>query len=325
MTAPTTCLLLPRAASWSTESPCQVRLIDATTCVRSLISSLFADSSLLKHRDVVSHLMHRHEPPVLSEPVTIIEETDSYVAVNKPASIPVHPTGRYRANSLIELLAHEHPRLAKLYPSNRLDRLTSGIMVLGKTSEAANRFSKMIQSEGAMRKEYVALVHGRFPADPVIVDKPIVVLGRHGGGVCRVDELHPFSKPSVSEFRVLWFDEARNVSLVQCVPRTGRTHQLRVHLDHLGHGIVGDPLYGADAKNAESVVIDSLGNTSEDYVRAGANRQCEACGEPLYEDPPLYRIHLHALRYSCSDFDFAVPVPQWAERPDAESVNLAKQ
>ncbi len=84
---------------------------------------------------------------------------------------------------------------------------------------------------------------------------------------------------------------------------------------------MGDPLYGPDAKNAESVVIDSLGNTCEDYVRGAAHATCDACGEPLYEDPPLYRIHLHALRYSCSEFDFAVPMPQWAERQVVDDIS----
>lgn len=68
-------------------------------------------------------------------------------------------------------------------------------------------------------------------------------------------------KPAVSDFTLLWRDEKRNVSLVRCVPQTGRTHQLRVHLSHLGHGIVDDPLYGVDAKNADLEVVDSLGNT----------------------------------------------------------------
>jgi RluA family pseudouridine synthase len=270
---------------------------------------------LLKGHDVIHHLIHRHEPPVLAEPVAIVAETDDYVAVNKPASVPVHPTGRYRANTLIEILAHEHGRLSKLYPGNRLDRLTSGILVLGKTPQFARQFATLIQTDGAVRKEYVALVHGVFPEEPLVVDKPIAVYGRHGGGVCRVDEADPDSKPSVSEFRRIWADEHRKVSLVQCVPRTGRTHQLRVHLSFLGHGIVSDPLYGADARNAQVAVTDSLGNTVEDYQKAAVDKAaCPECGEPLYEDPALYRIHLHALRYSCAQFDVSAPLPAWAVR-----------
>ncbi len=274
-----------------------------------------APDALLKGHDVIRHLIHRHEPPVLAEPVTIVAETDQFVAVNKPASVPVHPTGRYRANTLIEILARDHARLSKLYPGNRLDRLTSGILVLGKSPAFARQFAQLIQTDGAVRKEYVALVHGVFPAEPVVVDKPIAVYGRHGGGVCRVDEADPESKPSVSEFRRIWADEERGVSLVQCVPRTGRTHQLRVHLSFLGHGIVSDPLYGPDARNAHREVTDSLGNTVEDYLRAAADKAtCAECGEPLYEDPALYRIHLHAHRYSCAEFDVTAPLPAWAEQ-----------
>jgi 23S rRNA-/tRNA-specific pseudouridylate synthase len=155
-------------------------------------------------------------------------------------------------------------------------------------------------------------------------------------------------KPAVSEFKLIWKDEKRNVSLIQCFPRTGRTHQLRVHLTHIGHGIVGDPLYGPDAKNADLDVVDSLGNTKatlfllrvvvcsrhvqEDYQAPG--ELCKECGDPSYEgkkrksrffffflsflvifsDPTLFRIHLHALRYTCKDFEFAVPMPEWAKR-----------
>ena len=78
--------------------------------------------------------MHRHEPPVLAEDVAIVDQNQDYLAVFKPASVPVHPTGRYRYNSLTMLLAHRYPeQCAKIYPSHRLDRLTSGLIVMAKT------------------------------------------------------------------------------------------------------------------------------------------------------------------------------------------------
>ncbi len=124
-----------------------------------------SESVLLKGHDVITHRVHRHEPPVmlygsssvpdLSRPIQIVAETESFLAVNKPASVPVHPTGlrhsskrwrmltgfcfysgRYRHNTLVEMLALTH---GKLFPANRLDRLTSGVMVLCKSSEAARR------------------------------------------------------------------------------------------------------------------------------------------------------------------------------------------
>ena len=266
--------------------------------------------AILKGTHVISHRVHRHEPPVIDEKLEIIGTTESFVAVYKPASVPMHPTGRYRLNSLIEMLRVEFPEYSKVYPGHRLDRLTSGLVVLARTSEAARRFSDLIKTEdGGVDKEYVALVHGSFPEDPVIVDAPIAVYGRHGGGKCRVDAEN--GKPSRSEFTRLWTDEKRNVSLVKCVPKTGRTHQLRVHLNHLGHSIIDDPLYGQETLG---VVLDSAGNTKEHYEEQEGDTKCNTCGEKVFEDPVLMRIYLHALRYSIKDeFDFTARLPEWAK------------
>lgn len=276
-------------------------------------SARVEETYVLRGHDLISHHLHRHEPPVrCGAHVEIVGRTNDYVAVYKPASVPVHPTGRYRRNSLIFLLEDEQG-LPKLFPAHRLDRLTSGIIVFGTSSEAARRFSDLIQQEGAMQKEYVALVHGEFPAnDTVEVNKPILVFGKHQGGVCTVDETgnNPEAKPALSEFRRLWFDAERNVSLVQCVPKTGRTHQLRVHLLSLGHPILDDPLYGPRV-DPNKPIIDSLGNTREDYLTA-TGAVCQDCGEPTFADPDLYAIHLHARRYSSPHFDFSCPLPDWA-------------
>lgn len=281
---------------------------------RIRVNGMHVDAGhVLRGHDVITHRLHRHEPPVTQESVKVLQETQDYVAVYKPASIPVHPTGRYRLNSLIMLLQHDLQYPHKVYPSHRLDRLTSGLMVLGKSVDAARRFSDLLLQEGAVQKKYVALVHGAFPDGEVVrVDKPIRVFGRHDGGVCVVTDAEDTEgKPSCSEFSRVWYDEHRNVSLVQCIPRTGRTHQLRVHLQHLGHPIVDDPLYGPDRKVGGGNVIDSLGNTLEDYQKETSNK-CSECGESLFEDPTLFAIHLHAFQYSGPSFDFSCPWPEWA-------------
>jgi 23S rRNA-/tRNA-specific pseudouridylate synthase len=125
-----------------------------------------------------------------------------------------------------------------------------------------------------MRKEYVALVEGVFAHPSISVSAPISALGRHDGGICTVDERE--GKPSLSTFELIWSNSDSNTSLVRCFPHTGRTHQLRVHLLHLGHGIVGDPLYNNQEK-AAGKVLDSLGQTKEDYQRGGTSL-CEECG-----------------------------------------------
>lgn len=230
-----------------------------------------------------------------------------------------------------------HPRLL---PTHRLDRLTSGCVILARNSEAASRISEFIRQDGAIQKEYVAMTHGVFPVveggDGFIeVDKPIAVFEKDSG-VCVVDEVN--GKPSFSAFQVLWSDVERNISVVKCFPRTGRTHQLRVHLQYLGHPIVGDPLYGLQA-TAERVV-DSDGRTKQNYegmcfclfvcclafsllirsicddtdeVALGTD-MCAECATPLFADPKESQlcIHLHALRYRCAEFDISTPLPKWA-------------
>lgn len=109
------------------------------------------------------------------------------------------------------------------------------------------------------------MTHGVFPVvaggDGFIeADKPIAVFERDSG-VCAVDEVN--GKPSFSAFQVLWSDVERNISVVKCFPRTGRTHQLRVHLQYLGHPIVGDPLYGLLPTGER--VVDSDGRTKQNY------------------------------------------------------------
>lgn len=96
-----------------------------------------------------------------------------------------------------------------------------------------------------------------------------------------------------------------------------------MHLLNLGFPIVSDPLYGIERKIAletgkideRGPVVDSLGNTKEDYERPTA-QTCQECGEPVYEDPELFAIHLHARRYQCPLFDFSCDLPKWAERKE---------
>ena len=93
---------------------------------------------------------------------------------------------------------------------------------------------------------------------------------------------------------------------------------MRVHLEHVGHAIVGDPRYGPDPKKASGPVVDRPGNTREEYEENESSRMCPECHQPVYDDPALFRIHLHALRYTCPEFDFAAETPEWAMQKEKE-------
>lgn len=130
-------------------------------------------STILKNGDIVSHTLHRHEPPVTAEPIGIVHEDNDLLVINKPAGVPVHPAGRYNYNCVVEILRSGRGLGWNPLPCNRLDRLTSGVMFLGKHPKAAERLTNLIKAR-VVHKEYVARVIGEFPEGDVVCDQPIM-------------------------------------------------------------------------------------------------------------------------------------------------------
>ncbi|XP_062379276.1 RNA pseudouridylate synthase domain-containing protein 2 [Sardina pilchardus] len=193
----------------------------------------------LKNNDLMKNTVHRHEPPVVGHPIEIIEENDEVVVVNKPASLPVHPCGRFRHNTVIFILGKERG-LSELHTVHRLDRLTSGVLLFARTLEVSKRLDQMVRDR-ELEKEYLCRVEGEFPEEELVCEEPILVVS-FKVGVCRVD---PKGKPSRTVFqRISWNGHS---SVVRCRPVTGRTHQIRVHLQYLGYPILNDPVYGSSA------------------------------------------------------------------------------
>ncbi|KAI9596770.1 pseudouridine synthase [Syncephalis fuscata] len=193
--------------------------------------------TVIKNSDIIGHRMHRHEPPVTDEPVTIIEQTEDLWVINKPASIPVHPTGRYQHNTVLGILESTYPDI-QLSPTNRLDRLTSGLMFIALTKQRAKQMEQAFRAR-KVQKEYVCRVLGNFH-ERVICHEPILTVS-HKLGLNAVRPIEEGGRPCETEFERLSYNGC--TSVVKCYPRTGRTHQIRVHLQHLGHPIANDPLY----------------------------------------------------------------------------------
>ncbi len=163
------------------------------------------------------------------------------LVLDKPAGMPVHPgpggglTVEHYADALRFGLRHR-PRLA-----HRLDRDTSGCLVLGRHPKALRKLGRLFRS-GRVEKVYWAVVHGRPPAAAGVVDAPLAKVTRaRRSWWMRVD---PEGRPAVTEYRLLAGDGT--TSWLELRPRTGRTHQLRVHLAHIGCPILGDPVYGRE-------------------------------------------------------------------------------
>ncbi|XP_075386961.1 pseudouridylate synthase RPUSD2 isoform X2 [Tenrec ecaudatus] len=202
-------------------------------------TSYYFEGGLRKDNDFLRNTVHRHEPPVTSEPIRLLAENEDVVVVDKPSSIPVHPCGRFRHNTVIFILGKEH-RLKELRPLHRLDRLTSGVLMFAKTAAVSERIHEQVRDR-QLEKEYVCRVDGEFPLEEVTCKEPILVVS-YKVGVCRVD---PRGKPCETVFQRLSFNG--HSSVVRCRPLTGRTHQIRVHLQFLGHPILNDPIYNSVA------------------------------------------------------------------------------
>lgn len=176
--------------------------------------------------------------PEVDEKITIIYEDDGFIAINKTGNLPVHPSGRYFNNTLVALLERRFG--CKVYPVHRLDRETSGVMILTFNGKRAGLLSEAL-SKGS--KEYLALVHGIFPEDELIIDLP---LGRDTeSAVAKKRKAWPGgNEQALTRFRKNL--QAGDIALVRCFPQTGRLHQIRAHLAAAGYPIVGDKLYGRD-------------------------------------------------------------------------------
>ncbi|CAB9501385.1 pseudouridine(32) synthase, mitochondrial [Seminavis robusta] len=341
---------------------------------RILVSDNKVDLSYkIQGKDVLTHIVHRHEPAVAVchegpsstcqdeknslQPATnsngkalikVVDETDDLIILDKPGTLPIHPCGGYHRNSLTSIL--EGQRRTKYFNIHRLDRLTSGLVILAKSSEVAKQWSQCIRQRDC-QKYYLARVHGRFPMNNLRVDRihasnepgavptdgewsnvedpeeedPLDVAkerNAHGywmtdlaeenvlgnvtieqfaklenpnvdqclqqvdtirnnskdesgkpqsnmlwlhlacptrisqpkNGVCEAGAFEELEgdvylktvKPAQTSFAVIKYDPKTDSTLVLCRPITGRTHQIRLHLQHLGHAIANDPNYGGD-------------------------------------------------------------------------------
>jgi RluA family pseudouridine synthase len=232
--------------------------------------------------------------------VPVLHADDDLVVVDKPPHLVVHAAGAFPQHTFLTALAAIHPPrdgAQRLEPVHRLDRETSGVLVLARHAAAARALQRQFEAR-VVDKVYVAVVAGRLGADTLRIDAPI---GRAGGGVTArravVAAGAPDARTAITDVAVIARHDAHTV--VQLVPRTGRTHQLRVHLEHVGHPIVGDKLYGrSDAEYAAWV----------GHLKGG--------GDPRARDgEPVQRQLLHAARLCCAHprtgirVELAAPLP----------------
>ena len=222
--------------------------------------------------------------------------------VDKPPFLLIHPSKPDGTptlwTALRELLAFELVNGGQVSIVNRLDRETSGLVLIAKNREAARRFGKAMERQ-QIKKEYLAIVHGWPEWETTIVDAPLARQGEFGASAIWLKQaIHERGAFAQTEFRA----ESRFVreneeredrfSIVRAIPRTGRTHQIRVHLTHLGHSIVGDKIYGPN----EELYLQ--------FIETGWT-------DSLARHLLLPRHALHSARiYIQDEFDWQSPLPE---------------
>ena len=193
--------------------------------IRTIDPVRYGDEIVLTDRENASAL----QPAAVSVPV--LDETGSYIIYNKPAHMPVHPSQGHHSDTLGNVFAAQFPELP-FRPVYRLDRDTSGICLAAKSAYAAK------QLQGSTRKTYLALVCGIL-TESGTVDAPI---GRHPTDRKRMAVTQKNARRAVTHWSVI--ARYNGYTHIRCELETGRTHQIRVHMAHIGHPLLGDLVYG---------------------------------------------------------------------------------
>ena len=181
--------------------------------------------------------------PILDD---ILEETEQYLILNKRAGLAVHGGSGIQAG-VIEAIRSQRPDLPYIELAHRIDRDTSGLLVLAKKRSFLRRFQSSLREKKGLIKQYELIVHGHWPTQVRRVDLRLSKMRLDSGErVCRVDET---GKESITQFEVI--RRLSGMTWLRARPITGRMHQIRVHAAASGHPIIGDPKYGNAIKDAK--------------------------------------------------------------------------
>lgn len=247
-------------------------------------------SSLVEGNETITferNLFRQKEEALEAEPnlpLRIVFENDDFLVIDKPAGIDTHPSATKRTGTVVNwLIAHFSSLPYDNDPNrpgivHRLDRNTSGLLIIGKTPTALQDFKQLFQNH-AIQKTYLALIAGIPKEKERVITAPIARSTKGGKQAVPHEKTRTKGtlRPAETHYRVI--KSFKNTALVEAKPKTGRTHQIRVHFASIGHPILGDTLYGGKAS----------------------------------KHTPFPRQLLHAIRLSFSfrrhHFDFESPLP----------------
>jgi 23S rRNA pseudouridine1911/1915/1917 synthase len=195
------------------------------------------------------------EPSDIS--IDILYEDDSLLVINKQPGIPVHPSPGHNTDTIVNALLHYFGKTGtlssiggELRPGivHRLDKDTSGVLLIAKNDTAHERISLSF-TQRQVSKTYEAFVKGVVQPTIGVIDEPIARSVKHR----KKFTVSEHGREAVTHYRVI--DSQHETSWLNLTPKTGRTHQIRVHLTHIGHPIIGDPIYARKAHQAEYIAL----------------------------------------------------------------------
>ncbi len=233
---------------------------------------------LLSETDLIFHHNPKVIEPSIPDEIEILKETEEYLIVFKPAPMPMHPGGRYFKNSLSEVL--KEMGYGDLRITHRLDAVTSGIVLFAKSKEFAKQVMKCF-SDGRVSKTYMAQVSGIPDEQTITINTSI---RRKQGFVFETGHDLEGAKEAMTHFEVVSQD--KDSSIIKCIPETGRTHQIRLHLAEWGYPIIDDPIYGKEGDESSNTTQNlgiSLVSTGLEIEELGIGYQLKIHPEDTSE------------------------------------------
>ena len=263
-------------------------LMNKLSFTRSKIQRMIDKNQILVNNKSIKNSYHLHigdeitinedyteEITIIPEniPLDIYYEDDYLLVINKPSGMVVHPAPGNYTGTLVNALLYHTKNLSTINTLirpgivHRIDADTSGLLLVAKNDKSHNILSEAIQKKEVIR-EYIALVDGIINEDTATIDAPI---GRDVSNRKKMCVTSENSKEAVTHFRVI--ERLNNATLIRCKLETGRTHQIRVHLNYIGHPIVNDPVYGRkkliDEKFGQMLHAEKIGfvhPTTKEYM-----------------------------------------------------------
>lgn len=177
-------------------------------------------------------------------------EDEDLLIISKPAGMAVHGSNRFSSITVANAYAYRYGSDHSFHPAHRLDKGTSGLLVLAKSAYIHDRLRTTIHTD-AFKRVYLAVVNGTMSPPRGTISKPISRTPEEG--IRRI--IDPDGLPSVTKYRTI--KTSGNMSLIRAVPVTGRTHQIRLHCASCGHPLVGDPVYGEKSERISRPALHS--------------------------------------------------------------------